>query len=408
MIGLAPPGGKGFQIKITVMGDPTTTSPPYDACISNGNQPTANHDYAADSIVTTYANLLARIITDPDGLEWSTADGTEIGDLCSFYFGKNGIPQAGYNYNIGPQNKKFLVQFLWKQGVGCVDSVVGKSNSRIPPTPTPVAAPSASPNLGLELTYHNEGGIVADSNGNPVNIFNVYLGEFDVSTKDIVDYFAANISSTSWYNILSDYYAYLDGVGQVYFATDTVFMGSHSLNASSRGLQLSDLDIRNMLLSLSGDWTSRDVYTVIFRGDFNVSINGKYWLRDWCSYHGSFLALPSNNLVKYSVVGDPSTAPGGAGVVCAPVYGRPTANGNLGADSIVTGYAQQLAQTLTDYELFAWYSDATGLEVGSACYGHFGSGFDLTKNNANIVVAGKPFLVQALWRRGVGCSMAKE
>ena len=90
-----------------------------------------------------------------------------------------------------------------------------------------------------------------------------------------------------------------------------------------------------------------DVYTVMFRGDFSVTMGGKKWLRDWCSYHGSFFAYPLGRLVKYAVVGDPSTAPGNSGSVCAPVSGRPTANGDLGADSMAVGYAQQLAQTIT-------------------------------------------------------------
>ena len=74
---------------------------------------------------------------------------------------------------------------------------------------------------------------------------------------------------------------------------------------------------------------------------------------------------------------------------------------------MAVGYALQLVQTLTDYQLFAWYSDSTGLEVGSACYGHFGPDFDLSRNNSNIVVGGKKFLVQEIWQRGVGCTLAQ-
>ena len=69
---------------------------------------------------------------------------------------------------------------------------------------------------------------------------------------------------------------------------------------------------------------------------------------------------------------------------CQPVSGgRPTANGDLGADSMVTGYAQQLAQTITDYQQAAWYSDSDGLEVGSACEGDFGPGFSISATDAS-------------------------
>jgi len=76
----------------------------------------------------------------------------------------------------------------------------------------------------------------------------------------------------------------------------------------------------------------------------------KVWLQDWCSYHGAFIPSPnpSNLVVKYMVIGDPATAPGDSGQVCTPVGGgRRTANDDLGADSMVVGYAQQLAQTIT-------------------------------------------------------------
>ena len=115
-----------------------------------------------------------------------------------------------------------------------------------------------------------------------------------------------------------------DGVGRADFNTGTAFAGSVSLHASSQGLELTDQDIRDLLLPLyNANSTSLDVYTVMFRGDFNVSINGKLWLKDWCSYHGSFLILPQNYVFKYSVVGDPSTvsAASGAARGCAR---RPT------------------------------------------------------------------------------------
>ena len=51
------------------------------------------------------------------------------------------------------------------------------------------------------------------------------------------------------------------------------------------------------------------------------------------------------------VIGDPATAPPGKGQVCTPVGGgRGTANNDLGADSMVVGYAQQLPQTITGAE----------------------------------------------------------
>ena len=227
---------------------------------------------------------------------------------------------------------------------------------------------------------------------------------------ELMNYFAANIGNTSWFDILQSYFE-IDFYGnQISIDAQTSFGGNISLLPSAQKLTLTDLDFVKLILSLQNDpvFVSTDttcVYTIMFRGDFNVSVNGKSWLTDWCSYHGAFAY--NGGIVKYSVVGDPSTAPGTSGEVCEPVRGRNTANGDLGADSMAVGFAQQLANSITDFE-GAWYSDRTGLEVSSSCNGDFGSGVYLTGPqavNSNIAVGDKSFLVQSLWQPQVGCRM---
>jgi hypothetical protein len=197
--------------------------------------------------------------------------------------------------------------------------------------------------------------------------------------------------------------------GWVNFNTIFTLGKSTDIQPTGQALVLTETDIQNYLISLYNFNTSTefDVYAVMFRRDSTVSIEGKYWLQDWCSYHGSFQILPQNIVFKYFLVGDSSTAPGNSGQVCAPISGngRVTANGDLGGDSIAVGYAQQLAQTLTNSAHYTWYSDIDGAEVSSACLGMFGPGFDLTQNNSNILVGNKMFLVQEIWQRGVGCTM---
>ena len=110
-----------FVATVVVVGDPTTTTPPNDGCISNGFLPTINGDYAADSMVTTYAHELAESITDPDCLTgWvDFSEGEEIADKCNADYA-----DGSWNYIIG--DKKFLVQLLWQRGVGCVAQVSSK------------------------------------------------------------------------------------------------------------------------------------------------------------------------------------------------------------------------------------------------------------------------------------------
>ena len=403
--------GVSYAANIAVVGDPTTTSPiPYLSCMSHTYGVTANKDPSGDSIATTYMHEIAEVITDFDGNTWySDNTGYEIADECNFKFGDSfDYTTANYNYQFGM--KKFLVQTLSQPRLGCVAEFklhAGPNQY----TFKPVTAPTRSPSLPNDVSFHEPGGVVVDpTQQSGVTLYNVYLGSIAVSTKQLTDYFGSHISTTTWYQTLTSYFDYLGPKGWVNFNTRFTMGKATAIQPTGQALQLTEPDIQNYLLPLynSNTSTAFDVYAVMFRGDFNISIGGKYWLRDWCSYHGSFLILPQNYVFRYFLVGDPSTtAPGQSGQACAPISGtgRVTANGDLGGDSIAVGYAQQLAQTLTNSKHYTWYSDTDGAEVSSACLGLFGPGFNLAQNNSNIVVGNKKFLVQEIWQRGVGCTM---
>ena len=402
--------GVSYAANIAVIGDPYTTSPsPYWDCISYTYGATANNDPSGDSIATTYMHEIADVITDFDGNTWySDNTGYEVSDQCNFNFGDSfDLTTANHNYQFGM--KKFLVQTLFQPRIGCVrEYKLPSSVNQI--TYKPVTSPTRSPSLPDDISFHEPGGVVVDSDQQTgVTLYNVYLGSIQDSTKQLTDYFGSHISTTAWYQTLTTYFDYLVPKGWVNFNTKFTMGKSTAIQPTGQALVLTEADIQNYLLPLynSNTSTAFDVYAVMFRGDFNVSIEGKYWLQDWCSYHGSFLILPQNYVFKYFLVGDPSTAPGQSGQACAPVSGngRVTANGDLGGDSIAVGYAQQLAQILTNSEHYTWYSDTDGKEVSSACLGMFGPGFNLAHNNSNIVVGNKMFLVQEIWQRGVGCTM---
>jgi hypothetical protein len=268
--------------------------------------------------------------------------------------------------------------------------------------------------MEYDLTYHNTGPVVVDSNYDPVSLVHVYLGQFSASTTALMDYFASHIGDTPWYEVLTTYYQ--EGSAGIQFVMPgTLYSGNASFPDYPAGAAVTDGDIQQLLAAavrnpdLAATYYTYPtaVFMVMFRGDLNVSFHGKLWLKDWCSYHGAFYAEPSGVIVKYSVVGDPSTAPGDSGAVCEPVRDRPTANRDLGADSMATGYAQQLAQTITDFNSFTWFADWDGAEVGSACQGDFGGGLDLRRDSSNLAVGDKRFLVQSLWQRSVGCTMNK-
>jgi len=401
----------GGQIKFALIGDPSNAVPRNDGCIGYGFVPLANGDLGADSMVTTYAHELAETITDFDGNTWyRDSDGEENADICNFDF------QTQLNSNIQVGAKRFLVQAQFQPGVGCVLQRKQANSAGSKPSQRPVAQPTISPAFSFELTYHDDGLVITDGSlTGPVYLHNIYLGELGAATTHLMDYFARHVGNTDWYKVLTSYYHYSPSFGQQFVSNYTEFAGNYSIYPAQRSMVLNETDIETLLVTaissgnLSAD--SMGVYTVMFRGDFTVSFRGKLWLRDWCSFHGAFLAEPLGLVVKYAVIGDPSTVAAdqrGLAAGCQPVSGRPTANGDLGADSMVTGYAQQLAQTVTDSQSNAWYSESDGKEVGSACEGDFGPGFSLGSQNSNVQFGDKRFLVQSLWQRGVGCTMRRR
>jgi len=405
---LSFPGG---SVKVAVVGDPSTSTPQNNGCIGYGFSPLANNDLGADSMVTTYAHELIEIITDYDGNTWyRDTDGQENADICNFDF------QTSANSNIQVGGKRFLVQAQFQPGVGCVLQRKQANSAGSKPSQRPVAQPTISPAFSFELTYHDDGLVITDGSlTGPVYLHNIYLGELGAATTHLMDYFARHVGNTDWYKVLTSYYHYSPSFGQQFVSNYTEFAGNYSIYPAQRSMVLNETDIETLLVTaissgnLSAD--SMGVYTVMFRGDFTVSFRGKLWLRDWCSFHGAFLAEPLGLVVKYAVIGDPSTVAAdqrGLAAGCQPVSGRPTANGDLGADSMVTGYAQQLAQTVTDSQSNAWYSESDGKEVGSACEGDFGPGFSLGSQNSNVQFGDKRFLVQSLWQRGVGCTMRRR
>eukprot|EP00597_Dinobryon_sp_UTEXLB2267_P011404 CAMPEP_0170129780 /NCGR_PEP_ID=MMETSP0020_2-20130122/22104_1 /TAXON_ID=98059 /ORGANISM="Dinobryon sp., Strain UTEXLB2267" /LENGTH=883 /DNA_ID=CAMNT_0010364225 /DNA_START=226 /DNA_END=2877 /DNA_ORIENTATION=+ len=414
-------------LKVVVIGD--ASSVPYvnrEKCMSFTDGTTPNRIFA-DNLVNHYANTLSRVVTNAYGawhFDYSSPESivVDVGVACAWDFGA-----TTSNANIVLGSKSFLIQQIWRRGYGCSMSAtptrsptavpnaspLSKSGSRGFPTIAPANLPTVSPNLPDDVNYH--GGPVLQGT---VNLYNIYLGDFTNSsvingsrrnTTTLMDYFAANIGNTSWYKIISSYYQITtDKI--IYASNSAKYISSLNLQPTARALSYSDSNIQreiyNSLLSQTLPTDENAVYVVMFRGDFSVSFEGYNWLTDFCSYHSAFL-LPSGLLIKYAVIGDPSSAPGKSGSVCQPSVTSSgvavSANGDVGADSMASEYAQNLAEVVTDF-FGAWYSNRTGFEVGGACRGQFGP---LVNGNSNLKVGALSFLVQKLWQPGYGCTMSK-
>lgn len=247
-----------------------------------------------------------------------------------------------------------------------------------------------------------------------VNLYNVFVGDFasgdSPETMAVIDALAANIGGSSWLNMMTSYYQVNGDNSRTYMSNSATHVASINIHVGEQGTNMNEPQLITELISLFNAGTlpvdTNGVYAVILRGDFTYD----GWLSYWCGYHTAFY-LNDGRIIKFLLVGDPSTAPNGNGAVCEAIGdGSPTANGNLGADSMASIYSHELVETTSDY-LGAWYFDGNavdangnslnGEENADACVWNFG---DFT-GNSNVLYGPYPFLVQQNWVPGYGCRM---
>eukprot|EP00597_Dinobryon_sp_UTEXLB2267_P002385 CAMPEP_0170073534 /NCGR_PEP_ID=MMETSP0019_2-20121128/10929_1 /TAXON_ID=98059 /ORGANISM="Dinobryon sp., Strain UTEXLB2267" /LENGTH=404 /DNA_ID=CAMNT_0010283115 /DNA_START=133 /DNA_END=1347 /DNA_ORIENTATION=- len=270
-------------------------------------------------------------------------------------------------------------------------------------TSSPTRAPIATVPHADDITYHNGSVMVG-----PVNIYHIYMGSFSPTTVSLMNYFAANIGSSSWYEVLGEYSQTVKGVKTAVPTKNSVFFkGNWTHMPNLRAQTITDEDIYNAIgASLKNTAnpmplnSANGIYFIFLRGDFIYPGWNDESLKEFCSYH-TILSYFSQS-IKVVFIGDPSTSVP-RNEHCIGYDFIPLANGDLGADSMVTTYAHQLAEVITNYDGKAWYRDRDGQEIADIC------NFDFqTLSNSNVVVGSRRFLVQALFQPGVGCVLKKK
>eukprot|EP01036_Dinobryon_divergens_P035275 gene35275-45678_t len=224
------------------------------------------------------------------------------------------------------------------------------------------AAPSQKPTIvspADDIQYR--GGLVYTGD---MKIFNIYYGDFSGNGSQSVgltNYLAANLGTSSWYNILSSYYSIVNG-SRVYVQGSLTFAGSYNLFPTWRGNTTTIPVIKDNVVQFifNNDIIQPDPYTiyaVIFRGDFTVSTNkGKKWLQDWCGLHSGVQLVSDTKFYPLVFIGDISSVKPADRFNCSVI--APYPNGNQAADSTANMYAHEVAEVITDPILFkGWTFD---------------------------------------------------
>jgi hypothetical protein len=263
----------------------------------------------------------------------------------------------------------------------------------------PSLTPSSLPSLvsSNDISYKPGKNVMTGT----IKLYNIYFGQINATSKGLVDYFADNLGKSAWYGITTAYYQIINGVTT--YVSDSVQLGG-SISVSSTLLSGNITD-KNITSTISNAISSgllpldaNGIYAFIFRG--NISSPG--FLSSFCGYHSAFY-YNGVTLLKYFMVGDPSSTKSKS---CSAI--RSGSNNNPGADSVVSTYAHEVTEAVTDYN-GAWYwrtaGTYNGYENADLCAWKFGTLLP-GSNNANIIVGSKKFLVQQNWLPHYGCRSA--
>ena len=186
-------------------------------------------------------------------------------------------------------------------------------------------------------------------------------------------------------------------------STDVV-LGTSITDAYTRGKQLSDPDVRAIVINaihtgqLPAD--SSAIYAVMTSADVKETSG---FATRYCGWHTRTTFRRTS--LHYLFAGDPSTQ---APTTCAPRVSS-TPNGDRGADALASTLIHEIDETLTDPDIDAWY-DRWGSENADKCAWTYGSLTYSAHNGApaNVSIGGHDWLIQQNWIAGAhqGCALA--
>jgi hypothetical protein len=252
---------------------------------------------------------------------------------------------------------------------------------------------------------YNGGPVMNHVNG--VNVYLIWYGNWSFSTEpSIVTDFVSNIGGTAYFNITSSYYDFNKfGGGVKDPVVNRVSYGGSVYDSYSLGTNLTDNNVAAIVGSHIG---GPDKFPVDQNGVFFVltskDVTEGSFGNLFCGWHSYGLA--GSTAIKVAFIGDPDEFP-------AQCLGQnPSPNHNPAADTVVSYFAHELAEAVTDPELNAWVNPGRiEIEMGDLCQTTFGTTYLLPNGAAyNLRFGARLYLVQQLWvnARGGYCALALD
>jgi len=253
------------------------------------------------------------------------------------------------------------------------------------------AAGISRPSHLKPIRYH--GGPVMTG---PTHLYLIWYGMWDGnSATSILTDFANSIGGSPYYAINASYM-------QMDFGTvgPDVTVAGQIADAYSQGKRLTDTDVRQVVGAALRAGTlpidESGIYTVLTSADV-VETSG--FTTSYCGWHSHARMQKSD--IKFAFIGDPTTQ--GLTHCSAQTVGP---NDNPGADAMVSVFAHEIVETVTDPDANGWY-DSNGNENADKCAWTYGKTHQVNGAKVNISLGTRDYLIQQNWNTGKqqGCSM---
>jgi hypothetical protein len=252
--------------------------------------------------------------------------------------------------------------------------------------------PPPPPTTNNGINYHN-GPVMLGT----VNIYYIWYGDWSGnSAVDILTDEAQSIGGTPWFNINSTYYS---GAGRTlkHVSNSVAYQGS-TTDDYSHGKSLSDDDVFEIVTdAITSGRLPKDangVYFVLTAADVDETSG---FCSHYCGWHyfGDF----AKTTLKFSFVGNADRCPN----VCTRLRFH-SPNDNIGADGMASVLAHELAESVTDPLVNAWY-DKNGQENADKCAFNYGELYSTPNGSgANVRWGERDFLIQRNWLNAGGGS----
>ena len=358
-----------------------------------------------DAAITNASRELLEMVTDPLGNAWYDDAYGEIGDICFFDYGDQGLLGSQANYQLGSVLYQIPEAFE-QSAAACRPNLGGGSSqadlmrpgltrpdltrpgltrseltrpglTRSGLTRPDVRTPSSEPTPGV--TYH--GGPIQPA----VTAYTIFWGSAGISQtfQTNVEQFESDLGGGDYYSVLTQY------TGTNGAIQNAVTYGGAYLDTSSPPSSVTMKQAgKEVLKALAANpsWSAG-----LGAQFFVYTPKGVVPSPSFCGSHSSTTLKSGKKSVDVVYAYIPS-----ATGECTTPFDLPSPTGDVASDEAIKTMGHEGAEMMSDPLGNGWKGSVKDTEVADLCIGNFGM-VGLIANGANIVLNGHAYRVQELW-----------